>query len=162
MNKCQINDSVAKQMTIRHWMRLGLLCRTLVRRHFHLCSGAVLGTDRYVHKICFGAGQIFMRINICMNICTRFLCMHKILVHAQHSCACTTLLCMHWRGQGPTPGPKKSAEGPAWGNKTESEIDQVHHLLNSIGNTIGNSIGNSIGNTIGNSIGNSIGNKNKC
>ena len=28
--------------------------------------------------------------------------MHKILVHAQHSCACTTLLCMHWRGQGPT------------------------------------------------------------
>ncbi len=39
--------------------------------------------------------------------CTRFLCMHKILVHAQHSCACTTLLCMHWRGQGPRPGPKK-------------------------------------------------------
>jgi len=33
--------------------------------------------------------------------------MHKILVHAQHSCACTTLLCMHWRGQGPRPGPKK-------------------------------------------------------
>ena len=29
------------------------------------------------------------------NTCTRFLCMHKILVHAQHSCACTTLLCMH-------------------------------------------------------------------
>ena len=26
---------------------------------------------------------------------SRFLCMHKILVHAQHSCACTTLLCMH-------------------------------------------------------------------
>ena len=39
---------------------------------------------------------------------TRFLCMHKILVHAQHSCACTTLLCMHWRGQGPRPGPKRS------------------------------------------------------
>ena len=39
--------------------------------------------------------------------CTRFLCMHKILVHAQHSCACTTLLCMHWRGQGPRLGPKK-------------------------------------------------------
>ena len=37
----------------------------------------------------------------------RFLCMHKILVHAQHSCACTTLLCMHWRGQGPRPGPNK-------------------------------------------------------
>ena len=29
---------------------------------------------------------------------SRFLCMHKILVHAQHSCACTTLLCMHWKG----------------------------------------------------------------
>ncbi len=27
--------------------------------------------------------------------CARFLCMHKILVHAQESCACTTLLCMH-------------------------------------------------------------------
>ena len=44
----------------------------------------------------------------------RFLCMHKILVHAQHSCACTTLLCMHWRGQGPGLGPKKAA-GPVPG-----------------------------------------------
>ena len=26
---------------------------------------------------------------------SRFFCMHKILVHAQHSCASTTLLCMH-------------------------------------------------------------------
>ena len=32
--------------------------------------------------------------------------MHKILVHAQHSCACT--------GAAPRPGPKKSARGPAW------------------------------------------------
>ena len=38
--------------------------------------------------------------------CTRFLCMHNTLVYAQHSCACTTLLSMHWRGQGPRPGPK--------------------------------------------------------
>ena len=38
---------------------------------------------------------------------TIFLCMHEILVHAQHSCACTKLLCMHWRGQGPRPGPNK-------------------------------------------------------
>ena len=38
--------------------------------------------------------------------------MHKILVHAQHSCACTTLLCMHWRGQGPRPGPNKKAAAP--------------------------------------------------
>ena len=40
---------------------------------------------------------------------SRFYCMHKILVHAQHSCACTTLLCMYWarepRGQGPSQGP---------------------------------------------------------
>ena len=44
---------------------------------------------------------------------SRSLCMHKILVHAQHSCACTTLLCMHWRGQGPRPRPKtkKSSRG---------------------------------------------------
>ena len=41
----------------------------------------------------------------------RFLCMHKILEHAQHSSACTTLLCMHWTGQGPGLGPKKAA-GP--------------------------------------------------
>ena len=47
---------------------------------------------------------------------SRFLCTHKILVHAQHSCACTTLLCMHWRGQGPRPGPnEKAAAGPARG-----------------------------------------------
>ena len=39
----------------------------------------------------------------------RFLFMHKILVHAQHSCACTTLLCMHWRGQGRRPGPNRKA-----------------------------------------------------
>ena len=32
--------------------------------------------------------------------------MHNTLLHAQHSCACTKLLCMHWRGQGPRPGPK--------------------------------------------------------
>ena len=38
----------------------------------------------------------------------------KILVHAQHSCACTTFFCMHWRGQGPRLGPKKSPGGPAW------------------------------------------------
>ena len=51
---------------------------------------------------------------------SRFLCMHKLLEHAQHSCACKTLLCMHWarepRGQGPGLGPKEAAVqglGPA-------------------------------------------------
>ena len=43
---------------------------------------------------------------------SRFLCMNKILVHAEHSCAYTTLLCMHWRGQGPRPGPTKKRAGP--------------------------------------------------
>ena len=42
------------------------------------------------------------------SACTKFFCMHKILVHAQHSCACTTLLCMRWRGQGPRPWPNKT------------------------------------------------------
>ena len=77
-------------MTIRHWMRLGLLCRTLVRRNVHLRSGAVLEQNRllYMYKGWFGARQIIMRVYyICINIFTRFLCMHKILVHAQHSCA---------------------------------------------------------------------------
>ena len=43
--------------------------------------------------------------------------MHKILVHAQHSCACTTLLCMHWRGQGPRPGPKQKRWGSGLGQR---------------------------------------------
>ena len=43
----------------------------------------------------------------CQHSCA-FMCMHKILVHAQHSCACTTLSCMHWRGA----GPKKQAAAP--------------------------------------------------
>ena len=48
---------------------------------------------------------------VCLS---RFSCTHKILVHAQHSCACTTLLCMHWRGQGPRPRPNnKTDAGPA-------------------------------------------------
>ena len=52
--------------------------------------------------------------------------MHKILVHAQDSCACTRLLCMHWarepKGQGPSQGPgtrpatqKSSGPGPGTG-----------------------------------------------
>ena len=59
-----------------------------------------------------------------------FLCMHKILVHAQHSCACTTLLCMHWRDQGPRPGPKtKTAAGRAvfcFGSRPWSLAPPVH------------------------------------
>ena len=50
---------------------------------------------------------------------SRFLCLHKILVHAQDSCACTRSLCMHntlVRAQEPGLGPKKAAVqglGPA-------------------------------------------------
>ena len=43
--------------------------------------------------------------------------MHKILVHAQDSCACATLLCMHntlVHAQEPGLGPKKGA-GPVPG-----------------------------------------------
>ena len=53
-----------------------------------------------------GGSAYWASTGVCLS---RFLCMHKILVHAQHSCACTPLLCMHWRG--PRPGPKTSA-GP--------------------------------------------------
>ena len=35
--------------------------------------------------------------------------MHKILVHAQHSCACTTLLCMLWARDPRDQRPKKAA-----------------------------------------------------
>ena len=57
-----------------------------------------------------------MKKNVKMS---RILCMHKILVHAQDSCACTTLLCMHntlVHAQEPGLGPKKGAVqglGPA-------------------------------------------------
>ena len=37
----------------------------------------------------------YVRIKKVYCACTRFLCMHKILVHAQHSCACTRVLCIH-------------------------------------------------------------------
>ena len=47
----------------------------------------------------------------CTRVCLqkRFLCMHKILVYAQHSCACTALLCMHWRGD---PNKNRRGSGP--------------------------------------------------
>ena len=62
----------------------------------------------FFRKKTTGGSAYWSNTGVCLS---RFLCMHKILVHAQHSCACTTLLCMHWRGQGQRPGPKKSA-GP--------------------------------------------------
>ena len=54
-------DLLAEQMTIRHWMRLSLLCRPLVRRNVHLCSGFVLEQTRllYVYKICFGTTDYY-------------------------------------------------------------------------------------------------------
>ena len=116
-------------MAIRHWIRFGLLCRTLVRRNFHLCSGAALEQNRllYVYNNCCGARQIIMRVYYMYEY------IHKILVHAQDSCACTTTLvhAQHscactgpgnpgardqCRGQGPGLGPKKAAVqglGPA-------------------------------------------------
>ena len=51
--------------------------------------------------------------------------MHKILVHAQDSCACTTLLCMHnplvhAPGQGTQgPGTKSGARDQAWDPKRQ-------------------------------------------
>ena len=85
-----------------HRMRLSLLCRCKGTRKSQVWYGNV--SEQYLllckHKRVYCA-------------CTRFLYMHKILVHAQHSCACTTLLCMNWRGQGPRPGPKQSSRpGP--------------------------------------------------
>ena len=64
--------------------------------------------DVFSRRKITGGSAYWSNTGVCLST---FLCMHKILVHAQHSCACTTLLCMHWRGQGPRPGPKKSA-GP--------------------------------------------------
>ena len=95
-------------------MRVGLLCRTLVRRNSHLCSGAALEQTRllYVYNNCFGARQIIM----CEGYMYKYI--NKILVHAQDSCACTTLVCMHWarepRGQGLGLGPNEAA-GPVPG-----------------------------------------------
>ena len=85
-------------LTMAHWIRLSLLCRCKRTRNSKVWYGNV--SEQY--------------LSLCKNktvycACTRFLCMHKILVHAQHSCACTTLFCLHWRGQGPSPGPKNSS-----------------------------------------------------
>ena len=96
-NKFINNFVFAKNMTICHWMRLGLLCRTLVRRNFHLCPGPVLEQNRLscVCSGCFGARQILMRVqDMCKYI-------HKIVVHARESCACARifvlLTCSIWR-----------------------------------------------------------------
>ena len=69
------------------------------------------------------AGQLLRSMHnagqpLCSSGSTRFLCMHKVLVHAQHSCACTgpgnAGARDQSRGQGPGLGPKKAA-GPVPG-----------------------------------------------
>ena len=49
--------------------------------------------------------------NTCQK-CTIFLCMHKILAHAQHSCACTRILCMYKNFDKQTPVLDQKAEPP--------------------------------------------------
>ena len=63
-------------------------------------------------------GYIVSTQELCLR--KRFLCMHKILVHAQDSCACTTLLRIHntlvhaLEGPGTKAGAQnKTAAGPA-------------------------------------------------
>ena len=115
-----------------HWIRLGLLCRRRWTRKSDLWGKMLQSNIHYYERIklyIVSIQELCLQktyqdvprksLKTCQQnqdscACTRFLCMHKILVHAQHCCACTTLLCMHWRGQGPRPGPKKSAGGPAW------------------------------------------------
>ena len=55
-----------------------------------------------------GGSAYWANTEVCLST---FLCMHKILVHAQHSCACTTLLCLH------NTLVQKSARGPARGRR---------------------------------------------
>ena len=105
-------------MTMAHWIRLSLLCRCKWMRKSDLW-GKQFQSNIYYYASIKGVLRISGRDvprrtkkneKFChLSNKPRFLCMHKILAHAQHSCACTTLLCMHWRGQGPRPGPKKSA-----------------------------------------------------
>ena len=95
MNKCQKHDLfLNNDYSPLDACQSNLRCRTLVRRNSHLCSGAVLEQNR-----------LLCVYNKCITIFTRFLCMHKILGHAQHCCACTTLLCMHWAREPGGPGP---------------------------------------------------------
>ena len=90
-----------KTLTMARWIRLRLLCRCNWTRKSEVWYGNV--SEQYL--ILCGNKSVYCAW-------ARFLCMHKILVHAQHSCACTTLLCIHWRGQGPRPGPKQKTAGP--------------------------------------------------
>ena len=75
---------------MRYWIRLSLLCRCKWTRKSHLWYGNV--SEQYLlwckNKRCCQKYQ-----DSCA--CTRFLCMHRILVHAQQSFACTRIFCMH-------------------------------------------------------------------
>ena len=100
LTKSQIYAFLRQNLTMAHWICLSLLCRCKWMRTLDLWYG----NDSKQYLLLWRNKRVYCA-------CTRFMCMHKILVHAQHSCAWTIVLCMHWRGQGPRPGPKKSA-GP--------------------------------------------------
>ena len=80
-------------------------------RNSHKCKYVFINTHYCVFRRLFSRKKppeaAHLPNNRGLFLGPRFLCMHKILVHAQHSCVCTTLMCMHWRGQGPRPGPQK-------------------------------------------------------
>ena len=68
---------------MRHWIRLSLLCRCKWARN------QISGMEMFQSNIYY---YVRMKKYI---VSTQEFCLHKILVHAQDSCACTTLLCTH-------------------------------------------------------------------
>ena len=89
------------KMTMVHWIRLSLLCRCKWTRKSDLW-GKMFQSNIYYYAsiegvLCISGKDkprrtkrswIFCQTNQDSCACTRFLCMHNTLVHAQHSCAC--------------------------------------------------------------------------
>ena len=88
-------------MATAHWIRLRLLCRCKWTRKIQVSYGNVseqyllLWKDKkgilWLHKNCVYERHTKTYQEKIEQLVTN----HKILVHAQDSCACTTLLCMH-------------------------------------------------------------------
>ena len=96
LTKTKMHGFLLEAMTMAHWIRLSLLCRCKWSRKSDLWGKNV--SEHYLllckHKRCIvhkwkRLTKTYQEKLDFLSNESRFLCMHKILVHAQHSCACT-------------------------------------------------------------------------
>ena len=73
-------------------------------RYLVMVSRRFFGKKHSLYTCSSGANATTYKLSLFSNFlthaqescaCTRIVCMHKILVHAQESCACARILCMH-------------------------------------------------------------------